>query len=593
MPSAIRCFSILIVAVLLFYASAPAQAADSAKRPPNVLLVLTDDQGFGDVASHGNTFVETPVHDRLAASGARFDRFFVSPVCAPTRSSLLTGRHHLRCGVHGVTRTYETMRADEVTLAEVFKQNGYATGCFGKWHNGAHYPHNPNGQGFDEFLGFCSGHWNNYFTTTLEHNGQWVQPEGFIIDVLTDAAIGFMKEHRDEPFFCYVPYNTPHSPFQVPDKYFDKYKAKGLDNKLACVYGMVENIDDNMGRMLATLDELGLSHDTIVIFLTDNGANGMRYNAGMKGCKGSLHEGGTRVPFFIAWPGHIKEGTVVEQIAAHTDVLPTLVELCGLPTPETKPLDGRSLVPLLEGDTANWPERTILTHWGGNLDPPNRGAVRTPQYRAVLYKQWELYDMLADPDQKKNIAKDNPELTQELAATFERMYADVAKDGFDVIPTEIGHEGWDTVMLPGHEAFLVPETKQGISYKGSSGWANDYLTNWTDTSAYATWPIKVVTPGEYEVSIAYICPRENTGAVMRVEVGDAGAEAMIDKAYLVEDIPSPDREPRKEVYERYWKLQKLGRIMIPEGEAELKLKAVKIPGEMAPEVKAVTLKKAG
>ena len=204
-------------------------------RPPNIVLVLTDDQGFGDIRSHGNDLINTPVHDRLALEGAQFDRFYVSPVCAPTRASLLTGRYHLRTGVHGVTRGHEIMRDEEVTIAELLKQNGYATGAFGKWHNGSQYPHHPNGQGFDEFLGFCAGHWNNYFDTTLDHNGQMVPSKGFMIDVVTDAAIEFIEKNKTKPFFCYLPYNTPHTPWQVPDKYFQKYMAMGIeDPKVAC-----------------------------------------------------------------------------------------------------------------------------------------------------------------------------------------------------------------------------------------------------------------------------------------------------------------------------------------------------------------------
>ena len=244
-----------------------ASQAQAGERPPNVVLVLTDDQGFGDVRSHGNKLIDTPVHDRIAAEGVRFDRFFVSPVCAPTRASLLTGRYHIRTGVHGVTRGHEIMRADEVTIAELLKGAGYATGAFGKWHNGSQYPHHPNGQGFDEFLGFCAGHWNNYFDTSLDHNGTMVKSDGFIIDTLTDAAIEFIEVNHKRPFFCYIPYNTPHTPWQVPERYWRKYQAKGIDDPaIACAYAMCENIDDNMGRILARLEELEIADDTLFIF---------------------------------------------------------------------------------------------------------------------------------------------------------------------------------------------------------------------------------------------------------------------------------------------------------------------------------------
>ncbi|HEX6984931.1 MAG TPA: sulfatase-like hydrolase/transferase, partial [Planctomycetaceae bacterium] len=223
-------FRTLLSVLALTPALAPAEDR------PNVLLILTDDQGWGDIGSHGNEAVDTPNLDRLAGQGARFERFFVDPLCAPTRAALLTGRYSLRSGVHGVTRGHETMRTEEVTLAELFRDAGYATGCFGKWHNGRHYPNHPNGQGFDEFFGFCGGHWNNYFDTTLERNAEPVRTTGFITDVLTDEAIGFVRRNKDRPFFCYVPYNAPHWPPQVPDRYFEKYKARGLDDETATAY---------------------------------------------------------------------------------------------------------------------------------------------------------------------------------------------------------------------------------------------------------------------------------------------------------------------------------------------------------------------
>ena len=199
----------------------------AGERPPNVVLVLTDDQGFGDVRSHGNNLIDTPVHDRIAAEGVRFDRFYVCAVCSPTRAEFLTGRYHPRSGVFSTSAGGERMDLDEMTIAQTFKAAGYATAAFGKWHNGSQYPHHPNGQGFDEFLGFCAGHWNNYFDTTLDHNGTMVKSEGFIIDTLTDAAIEFIEQNKDRLFFCYVPYNTPHSPWQVPERYWQKYRAKG------------------------------------------------------------------------------------------------------------------------------------------------------------------------------------------------------------------------------------------------------------------------------------------------------------------------------------------------------------------------------
>lgn len=557
------------------------------RRRPNVLLIMTDDQGWGDIHSHGNDLIDTPVMDALAASGARFDRFYVSPVCAPTRASLLTGRYHLRTGVHGVTRGRETMRSDEVTLADIFKAAGYATGAFGKWHNGAHYPHHPNGQGFDEFLGFCAGHWNNYFDTTLERNGQSVKTTGYISDVLTDAALSFIKQHRDRPFFCYMPYNAPHSPWQLPDKYFDKYKARGLDDTTASAYGMCENLDDNLGRLLRQLDDLELTDNTIVLFLTDNGPNSDRYNGDMQGRKGSSDEGGIRVPLFIRWPGQVPAGAQVTQIAAHIDLLPTLVELCRLPLPRTLPLDGVSLVPLLKGETAGWPDRMIFSHWG------RRGSVRNQRWRAVVDRngEWQLYDMIADPGQEHEVGKQFPPVLDTLSTAYAAWLADVMKDGLDPIPIPIGHPQRPEVVLPGHEAILEPQNRDGISYHGRAGWANDWITNWTRIEAYPFWEVDVVRGGRYEITLLYTCPPENVGAKLSVEVGGGSIEGVVKNAHDPDPIPSPDRVQRIEVYEKVWASLKLGEIEIQQGRTRLTVKALTKPGLAVMDLKAVRVRR--
>ncbi len=572
-----------------------AQRQSSSPDHPNVLLIMTDDQGWGDLRSHGNEQIDTPTLDRFAAESARFERFFVSPVCAPTRASLLTGRYHLRTGTHGVTRGYETMRTEEVTIAEALGQGGYATGCFGKWHNGAHYPHHPNGQGFDTFFGFCAGHWNNYFDTGLERNGRPVDTKGYITDVLTDAALDFIEKHRQERFFCYVPYNAPHGPFQVPDRYFDKYKARGLDDQLACIYGMCENLDDNVGRLLHRLDDLGLRDNTIVLFLTDNGPNSDRFNGGMRGRKGSVDEGGVRVPLFVRWPGRIEPGTQVSPIAAHIDLFPTIMELCGLPMPETLPQDGKSLAPLLAGGHTDWPDRMLFTFRtpGANLQNI-RGSVRTQRWRAVKRTQnWQLYDMVADPAQQEDIAKHNPDVMTQLRDAFEAKIAEVTQAGFDPIPAHVGHADWPTVVLPAHEAFLEPAPRKGISYVGAAGWANDWITNWTDTDAYAWWPLKVVKPGRFGIAVMYCCAEANLGSRVRIELGGQAVEAIVGQAHDPAPIASPDRVPRGEVYEKNWATLPLGELNLKPGPTRLMLRMAQIPGPQACDIKAVRIQRLG
>lgn len=569
------------------------RAGTASRARPNVLLIMTDDQGWGDIRSHGNETIETPVADKLAGEGARFERFFVSPVCAPTRASLLTGRYHLRTGTHGVTRGYETMRSEEVTMAEALKQAGYATGCFGKWHNGAHYPHHPNGQGFDKFLGFCAGHWNNYFDTTLERNGKPVETQGYITDVLTDAACRFMEANRHRPFFCYVPYNAPHGPFQVPEKYFDKYKARGLDDKLACIYGMCENLDDNVGRLLQRLDELKLRDETIVVFLTDNGPNSDRFNGGMKGRKGSVDEGGVRVPLFVQWPGQIEPGTEIPQIAAHIDLFATILDLCGVPMPDTPAQDGISLAPLLKRQGQDWPDRKLFTFRspGGNTQDV-LGAVRTQRWRAVKGRRgWQLYDMTADPGQKHNLAETTPEVLRSLREAFEAKGREVTQAGFESIPTHVGYRDWPVVTLPGHEAFLELGQRQGISYVGASGWANDWITHWIDTQAYAWWPLKVVESGRFEVAVLYACAKENLGTRLHVEIAGIAVEGMVRIVHDPEPIPSPDRVPRGEVYEKVWAPLTLGTVALNPGRTRLVLRAQEIQGGQACDVKAVRLRR--
>ncbi len=569
-----------------------AQATQPNKRP-NILMILTDDQGWGDICSHGNPVIETPTMDKLANEGVRFELFFVSPVCAPTRASLLTGRYHLRTGTNGVTRGWENMRTEEVTIAEILKEHDYVTGCFGKWHNGSNWPYHPNAQGFDEFVGFCRGHLNNYFDARLERNGEFFQSKGYISDVLTDHAIKFIEKNKTKPFFCYIPYNAPHGPYQVPDRYFTKYKAKGLADDLACVYAMCENLDDNLSRLLMKLNELDDS--TIVIFLTDNGPQFYRYNGGMKGKKGSVHEGGVRVPMFMRWPGRISPGKKVEKIASHVDILPTLTAMCEITKYQTLPLDGKNLLPLIQDTTENWQDRRIYTFkFSRNDDRVVPGSVRTQRWRAVRGgkkgQNWELYDMKSDPGQKRNVAKNFPELLEELKDEYEKVSKEATKNGFD-LPIHIGYNQWPRVILPAHEAYLEKTNGSGISYKGNAGWANDWITNWTDIHAYPWWNVKVIHQGFFNISIMYACSNENLGAKFRVEINDQTKDGIITQAHDPRPLYSPDRVKRGEVYEKTWANLKVGTLRLQPGKTKLILRAIKKPGKQMMDVKAVHVTK--
>ena len=345
-----------------------------ADPPPNVVVILTDDQGWGDLSVHGNTNLSTPNIDSLARDGALFERFYVCPVCSPTRAEFLTGRFHDRGGVYSTSTGGERLDLDEMTIVESFQSAGYATAAFGKWHNGMQYPYHPNARGFDEFYGFCSGHWGDYFSPSLEHNGTLVQGNGFIIDDFTNHAIDFIEANKDKPFFCYLPYNTPHSPMQVPDRFYEKfdgqdlpmlYRERELEDILMtrAALAMCENIDWNVGRLLEKLDAMSLAENTIVVYFTDNGPNSYRWNGDMRGRKGSTDEGGTRVPCLIRWPGRIDSGMEVKQLAAAYDLLPTLAEMAGVKIATEKPLDGNSLKPILLGEKDDVSDRIVVTNW--------------------------------------------------------------------------------------------------------------------------------------------------------------------------------------------------------------------------------------
>jgi|TARA_R110001592_G_scaffold27741_9_gene102498 arylsulfatase A len=588
--------ALLFVLTLILSSGSFLQAAER----PNVLLIMTDDQGWGDVRSHDNPLIETPQQDLLASQGAQFERFYVSPVCAPTRSSLLTGRYSLRTGVHGVTRGFENMRAEETTIAEMFKAAGYNTGAFGKWHNGRHYPMHPNGQGFDEFFGFCGGHWNRYFDTNLEHNKQPVKTEGYITDVLTDHAIDFIKQNKDQPFFCYVPYNAPHSPWIVPEKYWDKYANKGLDDKARCAYAMVECVDDNLGRLMQTLDDLKLSGNTIVLFLTDNGPNSNRYNGNMRGRKGSIHEGGIRVPLFVRYPDKIKAGTVVKPIAAHIDILPTLLELCSVENTADQPLDGKSLVPLLTNkSTKDWPQRMLFSDRlfrnsipGDEL--PN-GSVRTDRWRAAYERgKWSLYDMQADPSQKQNVIKAHPAVMKELSAAYRDWFKDVSQAGFEPIPIPAGHPKEQFTSLPANESFLFPEAGQGINYSGNghNGYANSWIEDWTDPKASVVWHLDVLQPGTYEATLKYTCRAEDVGCEVQARVHDQTLNATISEPHDPPKIGNQDRVEQSDNYmSKDWAKIELGTFTLKKGNCNLTLTGVKKPGSELLDVKGFELKR--
>lgn len=564
-----------------------------AETKPNVIVLLTDDQGWGDLSLNGNTDLSTPNIDSLAKDGASFEHFFVCPVCSPTRAEFLTGRYHVRGGVYSTSAGGERLDLDEVTIADTFRSAGYTTGAFGKWHNGMQYPYHPNGRGFDEFYGFCSGHWGDYFSPPLEQNGKIVKGNGFCIDDFTDKAITFIENSskNKKPFFAYLPYNTPHSPMQVPDKWWDKFKNKKIKmrnrdprrediNHIRCALAMCENIDWNVGRVLKKINDLKIEKNTIVIFFHDNGPNGVRWNGGMKGRKGSTDEGGVRSPLLIRWPDKISKGIKINQITSVMDLLPTLTDCANIPISSEKALDGRSLKPLLLGERNKWKERTLINYWRGKT------SARNQNFR--LDHLGKLYDMTNDPGQLADISALRPkirnQLLEEVSHWKETVLPELGKDERSFV---IGHPNYRWTQVPARDGVSHGAIKRSGRFPNCS-----YYENWKTTEDKITWNCEVGASGTYEVSIHYALKKGDEGTVVQLSHNNASIEHKFTESH---EVPSRgqenDRVKRRESYVKDFKEIKIGKINLTKGKGELTLKALEIPGEESIEFRLMMLEK--
>ncbi len=566
-------------------------SAFAAEARPNVLVILADDQGWGDLSANGNTNLKTPNIDSLAREGARFEHFYVQPVCAPTRAEFLTGRWHSRGGVHGVSTGAERLDLDERTIAEAFQKAGYATACFGKWHNGTQYPYHPNARGFEEYYGFTSGHWGEYFNPPLDHNGQDVKGEGFLADDLTNHAIGFMQKQvkGEKPFFCYLAFNTPHSPMQVPDPYWARFKnaqlkltgekKENLDHTRAAL-AMCENLDDNVGRLLAALGKAKIDGNTIVLYFSDNGPNGARWVGGLKGQKGSTDEGGVRSPLHVRWPGQVKPGTCITPIAGAIDLYPTLIDLTGIARVGEKPFDGVSLAPLLRGKATSAPERMIFNHWAG------RTSVRDSSFR--LDAAGQLFDLTSDPGQQKNIAAEKPQDAKRLGDALVNWKKDVLGElpKTDDRPFPVGFSQMPRAVLPARDG------KPQGSVKRSAGAPNcSFFTNWAKPQDAMTWDIEVNTAGQYEAVVNYTCTKDNVGSTIELALGDAKWTGTIAEAH---DPPLRGKEHDRvnrgsESYVKDFRPLSLGVIDLKPGTGTLKLRSSRIAGMQVGDIRSVEL----
>ncbi|MFK7843940.1 MAG: arylsulfatase [Rhodothermales bacterium] len=508
MKTPLRNYSLQLVLVCISLVSLRCQAP-AEEKPPNVILIITDDQGYGDFGVHGNEMIQTPNLDELWTESVRLTNFHVDPTCSPTRSALMSGRYSTRTGVWHTIMGRSLMDPDEQTLAEVFQENGYRTGMLGKWHLGDNYPLRPQDQGFEEVVWHKGGgvgqgpdYWgNDYFDDTYWRGDQPEAFEGYCTDVWFSEASRFVEENKDEPFFLYLSTNAPHGPFLVDEKYSKPYADQGVPAPMDAFYGMITNIDENVGRLRSKLEELGLAENTLLIYMSDNGtAAGVSrvedaawkgFNAGMRGIKGSEYEGGHRTPFMMHWPANaMNSGRDVNQLAAHIDVMPTLVDMLGLEKPAGPSVDGTSIKAAVEGDASVLRDRTLFVHSQRVEDPVKwrKSAVMTEQWRLV--NQNELYDVQADPGQENDVAAEHPDVVTRLQADYEGWWQSLTPGFDEYVRIAVGNEAENPVEFMSHDWHTDNEAVP---------WHQRHVEAGLISNGY--WAIDVEETGTYEVSL--------------------------------------------------------------------------------------------
>ena len=492
----------------------PCSGVVFAEERPNVILVMTDDQGYGDLSCHGNPVLQTPHLDQLASESIRFTNFHVSSFCTPTRAALMTGRYPARTGAYRTSSGRTLMHSDEHTIADVFSSNQYVTGMFGKWHLGDNAPHRPQDRGFQNVLwhrcggvGQASDYWgNDYFDDTYERNGTFEKFTGYCTDVWFSEAIKFIETNRNKPFFLYLATNAPHGPYRVDNRWSDPYREKIKWKNGAEFYGMIANFDHNMGKLRSKLAQLGLAENTILIFMTDNGtSNGgtfekptglltSGYNAGMRGKKSSIYEGGHRVPFFIRWPsGGLVENRTVPHLAAHIDVLPTLAELCRLKLPNSYQPDGISFAKTLKERKATGHRDHLIVQYHGG---PQFKILPEPwSYSCILKDDWrlingeELYDLRSDPGQIKNVADQQPDMVKKLKSYYLPFWEEVSPR-ITPISIELGNPSDNPTTLSSQDWYMPT---------GNPPWNFGQISKLVPVTG--PWMVDVRTPGRYRITL--------------------------------------------------------------------------------------------
>jgi len=478
----------------------------SSNEHPNVIVVLTDDQGYGDMACHGNPWIKTPAMDKLCSESVSFTNFHVSPTCAPTRGALMTGRYSNAIGTWHTVNGRNLMWEDEKTLADLFSENGYKTAVFGKWHLGDNYPYRPQDRGFQEVLVHGGGgisqtpdFWgNDYFDDTYLRNGVPEKFKGYCTDIWFNEAEKFISKNKTKQFFVFISTNAPHAPFNIDQKYIDMYKDKNVPN--ARFYGMITNIDENLAKLRNFLSKNNLQENTILIFMTDNGTvkgysqeTRKGFNSGMRGKKGTIYEGGHRVPFFIYWPkGKFSCGKEINTLAAHIDLLPTLAELCHLKKREGKKLHGLSLVPLLYGNGGSWPNRVVVID-SQRVHIPQKwksSSIMTQKWRLVNGN--ELYNIKNDPGQKNNVSDHYPAIVKAMRKKYDKWWDMVFREFKGKIAAiAIGTEKENPVRLTSHDWYM--------DKNDTSVWSQELVRQGSAKNGF--WIIDVKTPGNYEITL--------------------------------------------------------------------------------------------
>ena len=566
-----------IIFLLILFVSCTKQV----EQKPNIILIITDDQGYGDIGHNGNPHIKTPNLDLLATNSMRFNNFYVSPVCAPTRSSLLTGRYSLRTGVTDTYNGGAMMSNDETTLAEILKENNYQTGIFGKWHLGDNYPFRPTDQGFHESLIHLSGGIGqvgdftnyykgnrSYFDPILWHNNEQKKYEGYCSDIFTDEAIKFIEENKSNQFFCYLSFNAPHTPLQVPDKYYDLYKnvdpsvisesekismteKNVLDAKR--IYGMVTNIDDNVGKLVSKLKELNIDKNTILIFMTDNGPQQFRYVSNLRGLKSSVYNGGIKVPFYLSYPKIHDAGLDLDNFSAHIDVLPSLLDLCDIETPKNIKIDGKNFL------NKSTEERSFFSYWtrkspelyqNMSLNKGNYKLVGNTNYDSPI-ERFELFDIDNDPYEMENLIENKKELAIQMKLEMDNIYNELinSKNIKNKPRIIIGSEFENPTYLNRNDA----SGQRGI---------------WAQNEIFGFWRIKALS-GKYNFRFKFNNLNLTSGEMVievgsqvyskKVEVDDNGY-ALMENIHLNEgefDLTPFFRYERKNIFPFWVEINKL------------------------------------